>query len=67
MCVRCFSLGGQRNPNFQLVKEMYVSRLTVQVKRIEEEKLKDKTRESKREIRDICNFLHSRSGGGNRY
>ena len=44
---------------------MYVSCLIVQAQRIEEAKLKKKTRESKRVRNDKRNFSHSRSGGGN--
>ena len=39
--------------------------MIVQAQIIEEEKLKEKTRESKRARKDNHNFSHSRSGGGN--
>ena len=45
---------------------MYVSRLIVQAQKIVEEKLKEKTRESKRARKDNRNFSHSRYGAGNR-
>ena len=46
--------------------EMYVSCVIVQTQRIDEEKLKEKTRESKRPRKDNRNFSHSRFDGGNR-
>ena len=57
-----------------VVKEILISSLLrrymypcliVQEQRIEEEKLKEKTRESKRARKDNHKFSHSRSGGGN--
>ncbi|WMV46664.1 hypothetical protein MTR67_040049 [Solanum verrucosum] len=49
-----------------LVKEMDVSHFMVHAQKIEEEKLKGKTRDSKRARKDNGDFSHSRSDGVNR-
>ncbi|XP_049364580.1 uncharacterized protein LOC125829401 [Solanum verrucosum] len=46
-----------------LIKEMDVSRLKVHAQQIEEEKLKEKTKDSKRARRDDGEFSHSRFDG----